>query len=133
MQPGLLLSRAKGVALSLLNAADVAPHPKAILVVGRMLSRLRAAVPPNPGTRNPACAQMLAGWNLNCSSVGPGLEAIFLHLAIKRRATDVEPLGDFGHVTAVAAERQADHVGFDGFERADFAVFGDGLNAERAA
>jgi len=57
MQPGLLLSRAKGLALSLDPDDFAPPHPKAILVVGRMLSRLRAAVPPDPGTRTPACAQ----------------------------------------------------------------------------
>src|SRR5262249_23647432 len=64
--------------------------------------------------------------------VHPLLEAKFAHLAIERRAADAKAPGDFRHVPAIAAERQADHVGLHRLERADFALIGDRLNAERA-
>ena len=53
---------------------------------------------------------------VNSSSIGligARLETVLLHFAVERRATDLEPLGDFRHVAAVASERQADHIGFD--------------------
>src|SRR5688572_2787176 len=64
-------------------------------------------------------------------SVHARLEAVLLHLPVERRAADLEPLGDLRHVTAIAAERETDHVGFDVLERADVAVLGDGRDAER--
>src|SRR5215475_8491837 len=45
------------------------------------------------------------------ASVHPLLEAKFAHLAIERRAADAKAPGDLRHVPAIAAERQADHVG----------------------
>src|SRR5690606_35269604 len=53
--------------------------------------------------------QEIVGYS-RCPSVHASFEAIVAHLAIECRATDVEALRHFRHVTAIATEREADHV-----------------------
>ena len=60
MQPGAFAFEGEGARSLILTPATVA-EPK--LVVGRKLSRLRAAAPPDPYTRSPACANTRAGRN----------------------------------------------------------------------
>lgn len=62
--------------------------------------------------------------------VDPGLQTVFLHFSIERRTAYLEAFGDLGNMTAIAAEREADHVGFDVFQRPDVTVGANRRNAE---
>lgn len=95
------------------------------------LSRCGATVPPDPPRtlRRPPDFLTPATGNLD-SSVRTRLEPVLLHFPVERRAADVQPLGHFRHVPAIAAESQSDHVGFDSLQRPDFAIGGHGRDAE---
>lgn len=90
------------------------------------------AVPPDPQDLSAAAyaVQVTAAFNAVCKLVGPRFETVLLHFAIECRAADIQSLGDFRHVAAVAPEREADHVGFHRFERTDFAVLSHRWNAK---
>src|SRR5262249_38999373 len=51
-----------------------------------------------------------------------GIEPERIELAVKRRAPDVQPPRDFGHLTAVMAYRESDGLGFDIRKRAHMAL-----------
>ena len=52
------------------------------------------------------------------------VEAVFLHLAIERRAADAETAGDFRHLAAIMREREADRFRLQFLEPAHVAVRG---------
>src|SRR5262245_8480675 len=66
------------------------------------------------------------------ASIGAFFKAKFAHFAVKRGPADTKPLGDLGHVPAIAPECQTDHVRFDRFERANLAALGYSWNADRS-
>ena len=52
-----------------------------------------------------------------------GIESERIELAVKRRASDVQPPRDLGHLAAVMADGESDGLGFDIGKRARMAAF----------
>src|SRR5262245_21546305 len=95
--------------------------------------RLKAFYAARSGRRpGPAPENRRGGNGLVLPSADALFQAELAHLAIERGAADAEALGHLRHVAAVAPEREADHVGFHGLQRADLALVGDRRDAELA-
>ena len=63
----------------------------------------------------------LRGPGADAAGLGGGVDAEVAELAVERRAADPEPPRDFGHAPAIVADREADDVGLDLFERPQMA------------
>ena len=89
-------------------------------------SALRATRNANPQVaKDVAYAGMIEGKALDVVSEEPSrprFEAIFLHLTVKRRTSNAEPLGNFRHMPTIPPQRQADHIRLDGIQAANIAT-----------
>ena len=61
------------------------------------------------------------------------MEAEIPHFPVQRRTANAQFAGNFGHLTPIAVQSQADHVGFDFIKLADVTAVSNGRNPESHA